>query len=731
MSWLTTCRRGIGIAAALVLVAAVTLPMSAAAAPAPLPSASAADACPAPTSSGQPSQPGGEQTAPQVNWCLPWARWKAGDGWVTDCGKAGGAVEQEHCDAVSLTVQSPPPQGTRSVLDESLPTGGAAPVRCERFADHAAEDEGNADRWTAKQHRCEAVRASLLPFSSLQVPGCKALDVGCQVGEQVKGAARSGFEGLADICVAGFAWMLSKLAEVVFEQSSAVPDEPFYLVYNDISGVLIIVVLLFFLISTAISGLRLNGPGPLSTLGGLVRALLGVAFAGGIAYILMAAWDEATVALIARNQQRDWQPSMWVDALNALTADTGTILLAFVVAVISVIGLVLVFLMLLFRSLLAAGAALFGAMAMTGQVMAETRSWGRKWFWTCNALASSKFFIAALWIYGTRSTYESDNVINVLRGMFIIILMVLAPWILLRLTSMWDGYLADVDARGFLTAAAGAVGLDAAAGRLADPLSGGGDGDTDAASLMQGNSDAIPTNPTDPHGVRPGAMPEAVEALQAHGDGDQVGRPAGEPGADQNGGENTQEAAGIERDSRTAQGDIAKGQLTAPGDATGQPALPVTPNAIGEKATATGTSASGSPQGADPAPATSGEGAPASTGATPPAGPPLPPAPIPDGSGHSPSGGAADPSRSPQGAEPAPAASGGGAPGSTGATRPADSPVSPPPVPDGSGHSPSGGAADPLSSSQPPQGGTATGAGAGGTGGAAAGSAAEVPIVPV
>ncbi|MFG3701543.1 hypothetical protein ACGF5C_27075 [Micromonospora sp. NPDC047620] len=594
-------------------------------------------------------------------------------------------MEQERCDAVSLTVQSPPPEGTRSVLDESLPAGGAAPVRCERFADRAAEDEGNADRWTAKQHRCEAVRASLLPFSSLfKAPGCKTLDVSCKVGEQVKDAARSGFEGLADIAVAGFAWMLSKLAEVVFEQSSAVPDEPFYGVYNDISGVLIVVVLLFFLISTAIGGLRLDGPGPLSSLGGLVRAMFGIAFAGGIAYILMAAWDEATVALIARNQQRDWQPSMWVDALNALTADTGTILLAFVVAVISVIGLVLVFLMLLFRSLLAAGAALFGAMAMTGQVMAETRSWGRKWFWTCNALASSKFFIAALWIYGTRSAYESDNVINVLRGMFIILLMVLAPWILLRLTSMWDGYLADVDARGFLVSAAGAVGMDATARRLADPLSGGSGGDTDAASLMQGNSDAIPTIPTSdagPPGARPSAVPEAVEALQARGDGEQIGQPNSEPCADQNGGENADEVEGIERDSRTAQGDVAKGQLTAPGDATGQPALPVTPNAIGEKATGADTSASGSPESVDPAPATSGGGTATSTGATPPAGPPLPPAPTPDVSGHSPSGGAADPS----------------------------------------------------SSGQLPQGDTAasTGAGAGRAGGAAAGGAAEVPIVPV
>ncbi|MFI6129435.1 hypothetical protein [Micromonospora sp. NPDC051141] len=670
----------------LVLVGVTAPPEPASAAATPAPSASTAAGCPAPPSAGQPPPPGAELPAPQVAWCLPWVRWKAGAGWVTDCGKAGGAVEQERCDAVSLTVQSPPPDGTASVLDELLPAGGVAPVRCERFSDRAGEDTANAQWWTAKQHRCEAARTSLLPFSSLKPAGCDVLDVGCKVGEQVKGAARSGFEGLADIAVAGFGWMLSKLAEVVFEQSSAVPDEPFYGVYNDISGVLIVVVLLFFLISTAISGLRLNGPGPLSSLGGLVRAMFGIAFAGGIAYILMAAWDEATVALIARNQQRDWQPSMWVDALNALTADTGTVLLAFVVAVISVIGLTLVFVMLLFRSLLAAGAALFGAMAMTGQVMAETRSWGRKWFWTCNALASSKFFIAALWIYGTRSSYESDNVINVLRGMFIIVLMVLAPWILLRLTSMWDGYLADVDARGFLVSAAGAVGMDAAARRLTDPLSGGGDiGAPEAASLMQGNSDAIPTIPTGTPTGHPSAIPEAVDALHGGGDGEQVGQPTSEPGGERNGGENADEAEGIERDSRTARSDVASGQLTAPGDATGQPALPLTPPAVGAKTTDADSSTTGQPGNAGPAPAAGGDDVAGSPGPTP-AGLPLPPAPapIPETSGPSPS------------------------------TEPAGSG---PPAQDSPGGAGSGA--------------TRAGAGGGGAGGTAAGGAAELPIVPL
>ncbi|WP_416903471.1 hypothetical protein [Micromonospora echinospora] len=570
------------------LTVGMVAPERAAAAPTPTPEPSAS-ACPSPPVDVRPGSSAVPLTQPQVNWCLPWARWQLGEGWTTVCSAAASAADQERCDAVALTVQSPPPDGTPSVLDERLPAAGEQPVRCERLDARATQDKANAERWTAKADRCRALRTSLVAYSSLKTSSeCGPLDVACQVGAQVKDVARTGFEGLADVAVAGFAWALGKLAEFVFTQSSAVADEPFYGVYNDISGVLIVMVLLVFVISTAISGLRLSGPGPLSSLGGLVRAMFGIAFAGGIAYLLMAAWDEATVALIVRNQQRDWQPSMWVDALNTLTADTGTILLAFVVAVVGVVGLVLVFVMLLFRSLLAAGAALFGAMAMTGQVMAETRAWGRKWFWTCNALASSKFFIAALWIYGTRTTYESDNVVNVLRGLFIIVLMVLAPWVLLRLTSMWDGYLADIDARSFLTSAAREVGLDAASRRLADLLRGGG-GDTDAASLMQGNSEAIPTSPTPSDGPASAlaGLPDAVEAVHDQGDSDRLGEPAEEAGGEQAGGENADEAAGVERDSRTAHADLARGQLTVPGDATGdQGALPVTPQAAREQASA-------------------------------------------------------------------------------------------------------------------------------------------------
>ncbi|WP_434740762.1 hypothetical protein [Micromonospora sp. SH-82] len=582
LRWAQVVAVGVVLAAGVMVAPdrAAAAPDRAAAAPTPEPSPPAV--CSVPDGPARSIVPGSAQP-PQVAWCLPWARWDDGRGWVTECSEADSAVDQDRCDAVSITLASPPPDGTPSVLDDRFPPSGEPAVRCEQFADRAAEGGGDAPRWAAKEDRCRALRESLLPYSSLRSnQGCGLLDVGCQVGSQVEQAARAGFAGLADVAVAGFAWALSKLAEVVFVESSATADEAFYGVYNDLSGVLIIMVMLIFIISTAINGLRLSGPGPLSTLGGLVRAIFGIAFVGGVAYLLMAAWDEATVALISRNQERDWQPSLWVEALNGLTADTGTILFAFVVAVIGVVGLVLVFVMLMFRSLLAAGAALFGAMAMTGQVMTETRSWGRKWFWTCNALASSKFFVAALWIYGTRTAYESDDVLNVLRGMFVIVLMVLAPWILLRLTSMWDGYLADVDARGFLTSAATAVGLDATR-RLADPgTDGGGDGggDEGAARLMTGNADVIPTSPgsgPDVFGTR--MVPEAVEASQGRGDSGQVGAPAAGPGESGNG-ENAGEAAGVEQDSRTAQGDVAQGQVTLPGDATGRDgAVPVTPRA--------------------------------------------------------------------------------------------------------------------------------------------------------
>src|SRR5262249_27352002 len=159
------------------------------------------------------------------------------------------------------------------------------------------------------------------------------------------------------------------------------------------------------------------------------------------------------------------------------------------------VGLLLLFVVMQFRAVLATGAALFGAVAMAGQVMPETRHWGRRWFWTVNALASSKFVIAALWIYGSGPAHGSDDLVTVSREVLVICLMLGARWILLRLTTMWDGYLSDVNASGLVSAggtplgfvAALADGIRSGSAAALDPAAARSDGGVDAAGVMTSN----------------------------------------------------------------------------------------------------------------------------------------------------------------------------------------------------------------------------------------------------
>ncbi|MBN1171048.1 MAG: hypothetical protein JXA67_02640, partial [Micromonosporaceae bacterium] len=415
---------------------------------------------------------------------------------------------------------------------------------------------------------------------------CGVADVACQVRQGLTSALaagiRDGIQGLVDLVVQAFAWLLSKLAEMIFSNLSlGDPSDAFYDVYNQVAATLLILVTVFVIVSTIINGLRLGGPGPLSTLGGLVRAILGIIFAGGIAWTITKAWDEATVALIDHFAAQPWDASSWVNGVSALSSGAGTMFLALLVALFGLIGEILLIIMLLFRSLLAWGAALFGAMAMTGQVMAETRGWGRRWFWTVNALASSKFFIAAIWIYGSRAAYGSDSLITSLQALLMIWLMVAAPGVLLRLTTLWDGYLADVNA-GSVLAAAGR-GLDAI-----NPLGGGGSGE--APETMQTASSGIPTIPdgahvdgwTDPLGLgddvatsadgEPAGDPSraADRGQQEAGDpdqpqGQQPGRDEAErPNADDAGRPNADEAEATQAGTDAAHTDLTAGQLTAP-----------------------------------------------------------------------------------------------------------------------------------------------------------------------
>jgi hypothetical protein len=660
-----------------------------------------------------------QQKAPAaVAWCMPWAVRVATpptgstSHWVTHCSKATTDADRQSCATASLTLDQPTPDGTASVLMDG-PTdakGTAGLINCDLIGAQSRQDGNPARRasWQAKQARCytEATTWAAAAYDPNPAkPGCDLTDVACRVREGAKDAAsagiRSGIQGLVDAIVQAEVFLLSKLATAVFTSTSiASPDQAFYGVYNSLAGTLVLLIFVFFILSTIINGLRTGGgPSPIATLGGLVRAVLGITFAGGIAYTIVLVWDQATAAAIDANARKPWDPSRPVTALTNLTDGVATLILAALFGLLGIVGLVLLFIIMLFRGLLATGAALFGAMAMTGQVMPETRHWGRRWFWTVNALGSSKFFIAQLWIYGGRSAYESDDLMTVLQSILLIWLMVAAPFILLRLTSMWDGYLSDVNAHGLLAAAGGPLQIGSS---FADGLSqgasgsgGGSSGDSDSATgLMESNSASMPTTPADAvgqlSGIEDGPGREASQAAATGEDGERVGTPATDPnaedadgvGGDGGGAEqgpNAQEADGVQAGTGSAQHDLATGELTAPGDSTGDGAsLPMTPQATeGADPTATGlTSADGLMPGAADAGDPSGDqtgGAPAG-GAAPgpePAGAPsAAPNPAPDPAGSEASDDASPPSGQPGGG----AATAGG---SQGAAAVADAPIVP------------------------------------------------------
>lgn len=704
-------RRGAAVVCA-VLVALTTAAAPAWAEPTPAPHPTPnpnPTPAPGPTPNPTPGpDPGktclGDASRPNlVKWCFTWVTLdeskdiKTPTRWLTLCSKAKAAEELNACEAASLTLDSPPPDRSPSVLADGKPDHNAPLVLCNLFADKAAQDSANAERWKAKGEQCKGLEAFYL--AKVFVPkeeekkkddkGCGVTDIECRVGKAVADALaagiRSGIQGLVDLTVQAMAWLLGELAKIVFDTTSLQsPDDTYYWTYNQIAGVLLLLVFVFFLISTIINGLRVNGPGPVATLGGLVRAVVGITFAGGIAWVIVRAWDEATATLIERNSTRQWDPSIWIKAITALAGGGGTAFLALLIAIFAVFGLILVFIQLWFRGILALGAGLFGGMAMTGQVMPETRHWGRRWFWTVNALASSKFWVAALWIYGSREIYQSNNLITVLKGLTLIWLMVFAPAIMLRLTSMWDGYLSDVHAQGVLSAVGHATGVGNVLDRATSMLGGrGGGGPGDAASgLMNANSADIPTNPADSLDDERRANNEAVDAVQTGEDGGRVGDPSqagdeadeaarsaagGESGHDDVGHPNADEADATQAGADSARHDVADGELTPPGDAAGsEGSVPLTPHAAAADA------------------------------------------PGPGGDGGSGGGGGASPDGGPAPMD------GGGAGGSAGDTPPSHAGGG------GSGGDGSGGS-----------GGGGSAAASGGAGSAAAGAAGEVPIVPV
>ncbi|GIM89833.1 hypothetical protein [Paractinoplanes toevensis] len=603
-----------------VLVSVVPGPAPADAAPSPAPPYPATTDCAA-------KAPGA------VAWCMPWMvrvdKPPAGSRshWATRCSLATTDADRESCAAASVTLAARPRDGSASVFGDG-PTDGSGPaglINCALLTEPGltGTNPGRDAQWEAKRNACAKQVGTWKQQVSDPDPkpaDCGLTDASCQIQRKAQEAlgsgVRSGIQGLVDIAVQAMVYLLSRVAGRVFTATSiSAPDDAFYSVYNSVAGVMVLLMMVFFLISLIVNGLRTNaGPGPIATLGGLVRAFLGITFAGGLAFLIVTAWDQATNAVIAANAATPWEPSQWVSALTNLSGGAGTLFLALLLSMFGCIGLLLLFFIMLFRGILATGAAIFGAVAMSGQVMAETRHWGRRWFWTVNALASSKFFIAELWIYGSRSAYGSDDLMTVVRAVLLIWLMVAAPWILLRLTTLWDGYLSDVNAYGLMSAGgnplalapAFADGVAAGAAGAPNPGSaGGGGGEANAAGVMAANTSSMPTTPADAAGIGDDSSGrQAADAASTGGDGGQVGQPASTPGEQLAGTAgsgnadtpNAQEADGVQAAARSASQTLSTGAPTAPADgSTGAPGAGPMP-ASGIASSPAGASGSSAPQ---------------------------------------------------------------------------------------------------------------------------------------
>ncbi|MGI5238633.1 hypothetical protein [Dactylosporangium sp. CA-139066] len=702
-----------------------------------------APAVPAPSASDIPGC-GGTVPGTVQRWCFLWVRYTtsppqgAPSHWITACAQALTTEQLQQCQTVALTLDDRPGDGTPTVLSDVAPGIPSAPdlVRCDLFAERGIADPGNANRWIYKRDQCRIWAASLsyqlrdpssTPPSTPPADGgrdCGLTDVSCQVANILDNAISNGVQGLVNMTVKCMAWLLGEVAKVVFDVTAPPPpDAAFYFTYNSAASILLLFVLLFFIVTVIINGLRVNGPGPLATLGGLVRAMLGILFAGGLAWVIVAAWDDATRSLINANSNQRWDAALWVKAVSALSVGGGTMLLALLIAGLSIIGLLLLLITQLFRSELAEGAAILGAFAMTGQIAPETKHWARRWFWTLNALGMSRFVTVELWIYGTRSAYQSD-LITAGKGLLIIWMMVLTPWVLLRLLTIVDGYLSDINARGVMAAfsAQTAQGVNNAA---AGSPSSGSPGEQ-AAHLMHGNladlrgeqsglSSAASAsgrggvgNAQPQRELTGGPNAQAADAVSGSGDATAAGDPHGDGGPASGGSDgapdgggaehpNADEAAGVQQHTAQAKADLnATTTTSSTGGAGGQPSgtagaaadggHPV-PGAGSGGGDGGGGAASGVAGSTDADPLIAAAGAEHQ-----PAGEPMPP------SDHAPP---PDPS--------IPGADHGGAPAEPGGAR----------------DSPPGG--DPPSA--PAGGGTGSGSGVAGGGGAAAG-AAEVPIVP-
>ncbi|MFE5327237.1 hypothetical protein ACFRCG_12720 [Embleya sp. NPDC056575] len=251
---------------------------------------------------------------------------------------------------------------------------------------------------------------------------------------------KKGLDQLVRAAAESAATLFAKVAEFIFKATA--PDlqgVAFMRVYNAVSAVMLALVFVFF-VAAVLFNIVSDKFGHLpASVGGLIRAVLGICLAAKVADLMVQLSDACTTSLLGSDAATlTWSSQAFADQLGDMAGTSGMAIVVLLASIFAIIGLIALMVIMLVRSIEMYAGALFGAIAMVGQAHPHTRSWARKWFWNFTALAWSKFVIAALWLLAGNLISQGDSLVAVLSGVGMIWIMVYSPFALMKMFSFVD-----------------------------------------------------------------------------------------------------------------------------------------------------------------------------------------------------------------------------------------------------------------------------------------------------
>lgn len=511
-------------------------------------------------------------------------------------------------------------------IDKPGVLGMDGKIHCDKYG------YGYSDDFGAKRAACLIAKGSSWLVTKA-IPGADPIEgITTNPKDLVDWAAKKGLEQVISATAESASSMFQETAKLIFTMTAPnLYSNAYVSVYNAVAGVMVALVFLFFVAAIISNTISPKSEGVGTTLGGLLRAVMGISLAAVIAHMMVSLADEATTALLAKNQQDgDWANSSWSTALKQLADTPGMAVVALIAAALAIVGLLALMVMMFMRGVMIYAAGIIGAIAMVGQAHPATRAWARQWFTTICALAWSKFVIAALWLLAGK-LITGEGIVPVLSGLAMIWVMVYAPNALIKMFSFLDVQIAGgIDGGGagksMLDKLGNSFGGGANSGggpgssaspetlmkeAIDDVEGGGGKGKPRGAGAGSGNGDkssdtaaqdALKNADQGKDEQKRGAGGDGQESAAIPGAGD--GSPEGAPGGHPDGGpgEGLTSASGSE--SRAGVPGARAGQLATSG-AEGSS------SGAGGRSSGSGSAAGGSSSGAPvPSSGDSGGGAP-------------------------------------------------------------------------------------------------------------------------